>query len=208
MTDRINLNVPFAEKDEARALGAWWDPEARTWFVPAGKDPGPFERWLPASGESDADGRLELKPPIFTVESRSACWKCDTVVPVATIACTRFTDSEGETGDGEETLYLFSGIDWLPEPALEALRRVNPGYRMRFSKTAGCEYFMNHCPCGAQLGDFFMHSEPGGAFFPMDEDSARRITLRGLAVDGSMEMSGDPGTSVPNLIWEYARRLG
>jgi hypothetical protein len=39
-------------------------------------------------------------------------------------------------------------------------------------------YLMNHCEnCGAKLGDFFMHSEPGGAFFPTSPQEAQRMTL-------------------------------
>ena len=41
------LKVPFAQKDEAKALGAWWDPDRRAWYVPARKDLAPFVRWLP-----------------------------------------------------------------------------------------------------------------------------------------------------------------
>ena len=41
------LNVPYAEKDEARRLGARWDGERKTWYVPAGVMLTTFERWLP-----------------------------------------------------------------------------------------------------------------------------------------------------------------
>ena len=42
---RVFLAVPFAEKDQAKALGAKWDKRARCWYVPAGADPEPFARW-------------------------------------------------------------------------------------------------------------------------------------------------------------------
>jgi hypothetical protein len=29
----LYLNVPFAEKDEAKALGAWWDAGKKKWYV-------------------------------------------------------------------------------------------------------------------------------------------------------------------------------
>ena len=32
---RIDLQVPFCEKDEARRLGARWDPAQKVWYVPA-----------------------------------------------------------------------------------------------------------------------------------------------------------------------------
>lgn len=40
------LNVPYAEKDEARALGARWNPGRKRWYVPAGTALEPFEKWM------------------------------------------------------------------------------------------------------------------------------------------------------------------
>jgi hypothetical protein len=46
--DVVFLNVPFAEKDGVKALGARWDAASKKWYVPQGKDLEPFTRWLPA----------------------------------------------------------------------------------------------------------------------------------------------------------------
>src|SRR5690606_34169023 len=35
------LKVPFAEKDEAKALGARWSPAQKKWYVKEGADPAP-----------------------------------------------------------------------------------------------------------------------------------------------------------------------
>jgi hypothetical protein len=40
------LNVPFAAKDQAKALGAQWQPDKKRWVVPAGLDLTPFQPWL------------------------------------------------------------------------------------------------------------------------------------------------------------------
>lgn len=48
-TDLFFLVVSFAEKDEAKGLGARWDAKARKWYVPAGKDKDLFKRWWPAA---------------------------------------------------------------------------------------------------------------------------------------------------------------
>lgn len=40
------LKVPFAEKDEAKQLGARWDATKKKWYVPLGTDLAPFSRWL------------------------------------------------------------------------------------------------------------------------------------------------------------------
>lgn len=43
--ERTYIAVPFAEKDEAKSLGAKWDRVQKSWFVPAGTDPAPFDKW-------------------------------------------------------------------------------------------------------------------------------------------------------------------
>ena len=43
--NREDLRVPFAQKDEAKTLGARWDPVKRVWYVPAGMDSAPFKKW-------------------------------------------------------------------------------------------------------------------------------------------------------------------
>jgi len=45
---RVNLSVPFAEKDQAKAAGAKWDGKARTWYIDADTDMGKFSRWIKA----------------------------------------------------------------------------------------------------------------------------------------------------------------
>lgn len=49
MNERIYLTVAYAEKDQAKALGARWDALARRWFVPEGLAVESFNRWLPTS---------------------------------------------------------------------------------------------------------------------------------------------------------------
>ncbi len=53
---RVDLTVPYARKEEAKALGARWDGDKRTWFAPAGTDLQGFDqRWLPKNCEIDAE---------------------------------------------------------------------------------------------------------------------------------------------------------
>jgi exodeoxyribonuclease VII large subunit len=44
---RIDLKVPYAEKDQAKIHGAQWDTENRTWYAPPGIDLQNLKRWLP-----------------------------------------------------------------------------------------------------------------------------------------------------------------
>jgi hypothetical protein len=46
--DYVVLSVPFAEKDEVKALGAKWDAQNRVWKVKQQEDMSAFSRWMPA----------------------------------------------------------------------------------------------------------------------------------------------------------------
>lgn len=50
---RLNLKVPFAEKDQAKKLGARWDAGRKVWYV-EGKDVAQFSRWLPTPHDASA----------------------------------------------------------------------------------------------------------------------------------------------------------
>ena len=45
VADKLWLDVPYAEKDEAKAHGARWDPAARRWYAPR-PDMGGLARWI------------------------------------------------------------------------------------------------------------------------------------------------------------------
>lgn len=51
---KIYLNVPFAQKDEAKALGARWDAAQKKWYIPADKDIALFARWQAESGAPES----------------------------------------------------------------------------------------------------------------------------------------------------------
>lgn len=44
---RLNLKVSFAEKDEAKKLGARWDAAQKIWYVEGKADMVPFAKWSP-----------------------------------------------------------------------------------------------------------------------------------------------------------------
>lgn len=50
------LDVPFAEKDHAKSLGARWDSVRRSWYVPHGTDIHLFKRWWPETLRDAASG--------------------------------------------------------------------------------------------------------------------------------------------------------
>jgi hypothetical protein len=85
------LNVPFAQKDEAKALGARWDAIQKKWFVPADKDIALFARWQAESGAVQSPGS---KAPSAKIGSSSK----NASVGVKTYAAAKdFVAYNGET---------------------------------------------------------------------------------------------------------------
>lgn len=67
---RTYLNVPFAQKDEAKALGARWDAANKKWFVPAGRDMTLFAKWQAVSLKASTANLLS-RPPVSTAKKTS-----------------------------------------------------------------------------------------------------------------------------------------
>ncbi len=47
------IAVPFKEKNEAKALGAKWDRQQQSWYIPAGVDRTPFAKWRETGALAD-----------------------------------------------------------------------------------------------------------------------------------------------------------
>jgi hypothetical protein len=59
---RVNLKVPYAEKDKARKRGARWDAARKTWYVENMENLNPFLRWMDKHHvEPYVDNDLELQ---------------------------------------------------------------------------------------------------------------------------------------------------
>ena len=41
-----NINVPYADKDKVKEMGAKWDAKKKTWYVPQGLYLHHFKKWL------------------------------------------------------------------------------------------------------------------------------------------------------------------
>ena len=63
------LDVPFKEKDEAKALGARWDAGAKKWYAPDGTDLAIFSAWLPAGSKPSAPVVMPSANDLVSAES-------------------------------------------------------------------------------------------------------------------------------------------
>lgn len=60
--DKFFINVPFKQKDEAKALGAKWDRQQQLWFIPAGLDTALFEKFARGGAGSTAGSQQPAQP--------------------------------------------------------------------------------------------------------------------------------------------------
>lgn len=66
---RMNLQVPFAEKDQAKKLGARWDAALKVSYVAAEIDLAPFARWQPTASTASTAPAKAAKTGAMRVES-------------------------------------------------------------------------------------------------------------------------------------------
>lgn len=203
--DKIFINVPYSEKEEAKSEGARWDPKNKSWFISKDMDKKHFSKWLQT--DKKQHNHTVLMPPIFLVESQERCWKCSSFSKVYCFAASGFTDEAGDYDyDGFTT---FSNVQLLSQNLEDIVKTHAEKYKPDHSKTASALYYMNHCQhCNAKLGDFYMHNEPSGAFQPFTPTEGKAVKLfeiRGL--DDECYLSGSEGITDPCYIESDARRM-
>ena len=84
----IPLNVPFREKDDAKALGARWNPQAKYWEIPDGLPCDSFRKWF-------RPDQISFKEPSLPISSNSQSLSLSQLLSqVATTIEKRFTEAE------------------------------------------------------------------------------------------------------------------
>jgi hypothetical protein len=154
------------------------------------------------------DNILRVTAPIFLLRSTESCWRCHSSQEVIALAfrwCLDASLAADEQPEKDEPLIL-ENIHEMPQAILDYVVSVHPHFEKRISKTAGTAYYMNICDCGAHFGDFYLFSEPGGAFFPTDEEEADHITIEQLPFTGTFEFDCSYGMGVGDLIFELAKK--
>jgi hypothetical protein len=156
--EKLYLDVPFHDNEQVKALGARWDRDGRSWYVPNSLDAEPFEHWLTLL-PSDDDPLLRI------AGLPQPCWKCseDTV---AVIACE----------DAHQLVFAHTEVLQVIASQLSDSDLATFGagpLRPRFSRTLGHSAWSNGClVCGALLGGFplfedFVRCQSTGVTLPI-----------------------------------------
>ncbi len=64
----LYLNVPYHEKEEAKAAGARWDPQAKKWYVGDRRGYRRCLKWI--------DGSQVVCDQLYIVEGKKKCFRC------------------------------------------------------------------------------------------------------------------------------------
>ena len=103
------LNVPYKEKDQAKALGAKWNPDIKKWYVQNRQDYVKFCKWVVPQGNIIVCNNL------YVLEGRQSCFKCGKETRVI--------------GFGIEDFYDFSDYD-VEESSLDEVEYWSGVIRM------------------------------------------------------------------------------
>lgn len=87
------LNVPYREKEEAKELGAKWNPEQKKWYVHEKNDYPKFAKWIAKQGS------IVVCDAIYLLEGKQNCFKCGKGTRVIGFGLENFYDFEGEFDD-------------------------------------------------------------------------------------------------------------
>ncbi|KAB7684440.1 hypothetical protein GBN23_02910 [Plesiomonas shigelloides] len=204
----LYIKVPYSEKELAKKKGAKWDAKKKSWYIPDGISIIDFSNWIPSGKLEQLLRYKHLISPVFIVMSSSVCWRCGKSSRVMCIASNGFWDRESYDLDYEDksfSLLTYSNVSFISDGILSVVLNGFNLYKPSHSKTSNSTYYMNHCEhCGAKMGDYFMHHEPGGAFSPIDKEGAELITLIELPNDREYYISGDYGFNHPCYISAYS----
>jgi len=141
-----------------------------------------------------------IRPPVYLASMRIGCWRCGAAMPVVAIVAPNVPELEGE-------ICTLSTIKSLPAPLRSYIQKRFPTFQLKYSKTTRLRCYVNTCPaCGVLSGDFFLHSEPGGPFFPTEAEEARELVIEEVPLTAAVEVDAGLGMGTGELILQYGTR--
>lgn len=178
------LNVPYAEKDDAKSLGARWNPQIKKWYVQSLNDYPKFYKWMPLPNDEVCH---ILCNHIFVVAGMRYCYKCGKATRVMGFGIEDYfevIDPSLYAGDLERFTYhtgVVHIVSELPHSIIPKLiwdfLEQEFHYKMGYSKQGG-HYYANHCQhCDAIQGYFPLFCEPDSPLVITNYQDAQNLIL-------------------------------
>ncbi len=197
MSEEIFLEVPYSQKDEVKTLGAKWNPQFKKWAALKSQI-AKFTKWLPVPAPEPT---MELVPPVYLLQSYEKCWKCKEITPVYALAAHGVNSEENNL----DIFLTFFNLRVVQSQLKKILTKNAPSYYIDYSRQANSSYYLNHCQCGAKQGDFFMHAEPSGPFYPTSKNHAEIIKIGVVSME-AIKIDGEFSANSDDLILNYASK--
>lgn len=208
---RLYLNVPYKEKDEAKSLGAKWNPKVKKWYTTAKSEEYiKFSKWI----LRDTDDVMIAQEYIFIIEGKRNCWKCGKSTRVIGLGISDFVHiyedddtpqyelNDDYFGLGDEVhLAWVSSEDDIPPKLLRYLKE-NYSVKTSYSRSEGGKCFANHCDyCGALQGGWFLFEEPESPLSSCVEGSElvermSKLIIKAIPIQDDLQLNWGTGFCV------------
>ena len=172
------LNVPYEEKEEAKALGARWNPEYKKWSVFLGKDYYKFDKWIPKNS-----GNIILCDYIYIIGGKHECFKCHKQTSVVGLGVEKLMYiMEDENGKRKykytkDDIHICPFIEELPKNICDFAAK-NYSLKYGYSNVVKESYLANHCQnCGVIQGNFYLFDEVDSPFFLYEASDAKKLEI-------------------------------
>lgn len=208
------LNVPYLEKDEAKALGARWNPTIKKWYSSSPQDYPLFYKWIDLPHDEVQD---IIIGHFYIVEGERPCFKCNKTTKVICFGIEDFYEvlNPEDYGTDIEFFYYYTNtvhlIPSLPTSCIPTnfWDYLSESFHFYWdvSKQGG-KYRANHCQfCKAIQGRFPLFCEPDSPFFITNQDDASKLVLYKVHLKNDMVVGDviDEEGSHDSLIKPYAK---
>lgn len=204
----LYLNVPYSEKDEAKRLGAKWDPVVKKWYTDGQRETyDRFAKWI----LKDTDDALIATEYLHIIEGMQNCWKCGKPTRVVGLGIGEYVHLFGEAegaeleivedyvDPGEEVHLAWTADETEIPPKLLRYLKAHYCVKTGYSKTIGGKCFANHCDhCGALQGNWFLFDEPDSPLSSEAEgaeliERMEKLKIKLIPIEDDLQLRWDMG---------------
>ena len=170
----LYLYVPYSQKEEAKKLGAKWNPGAKKWYVNCSCEHyDKYSQWL-FNGNSSV---IVAMDELFIIDGKMRCWRCGALTKVFGLGLNNFVRLFAHEGKviteyshefiTTHSLFRLAYTDKIKYIPPAMLRYIESNYNVKnqYSKSKKRVVFANHCEkCMARLGNWYVYDRNESPF--------------------------------------------
>lgn len=196
----LYLNVPYSQKEEAKARGARWNPALKKWYVTERSAYRRVLEWI--------DGAQVVCNQIYLVEGLHTCFRCKRQTPVIGFGFETYYEIDGDTIEyWSEEIHIGNLRSQLPEKLAGELKK-RYGYYWGYSKTTQSYDYGNHCRhCDVLQGNFYVFDEVDSPFYIDGPDAAKKLVLHRIRLPQDIAVTADIGYGSEDFFIKQCARM-